>query len=969
MNNKFRNAILAVQIAFVVLTVIFIAFHIIDLARYHRGYGFDTSFAEISDWTWVKDDNTEVSISLPEKLDVEKGTPVRIYTILPDDIKDNYYLAFYNSRDCHIYVDDELRLSFDDDDSDISLGGICKPRWMFAPIGAADAGKKLLISRYDNQSDNSIFLNTYYGDALGIKNGYVSLHRFYYFFTIILAGISAAVAIIGSVLHAVFKRKIDIVEIALGIFMSALWLIFDSPSFQLTFGNYYVDGPLSYMAVLLLPVPILLYVNDTMKRRKQEIMLLLMGVSLVNASYMIAMHLTGFTNFEVNIFSIALFHTLLMVVAVFIIFRDIMDGHLHEYYIVAGGMLIFLFMGTIEAILLLTMRGRVDRTFLLAGLYIVTFSALVQQILVIHSGEREKNAAIEANVQKSHFLANMSHEIRTPINSIIGMNEMILRESRDPEIKEYAHQIDSSGRLLLGLINDVLDFSKIEAGKLEIIPVEFSTADFANDIIVLASDRAKGKNLEPVFEISEKLPSRLLGDDLHIKQIIINIVSNAVKYTKTGSVFFGMSAIPSFSDPRLYDVKFVIKDTGIGIQPENIDKLFDSFTRVDEVKNRSIEGTGLGLSIVKRLVDMMSGTITVESEYGKGSTFTVVLPLKIVDAAPIGNFAEAVDRSKSAATGEYTERFHAPDAKLLVVDDNIVNLKVVGELLKRTQIQIDTVTGGREAVGVCEKKKYDLILMDHRMPDPDGIATLHLIREDVRGKNTATPVIVLTANAFAGLKDKYLAEGFVDYLTKPIDSALLEERVMQFLPGRLVLTDFERSTAGDRDKKDRDKKEPIHRAETQENSEPAAAAPRPEKDEPAEAAAPQENKGGSSMSFADAVRGVAGMDYDATCEQFGGNEEFMRSLLETIVLDGREKIELMKKYLAEKDYEDYGIEAHAAKSTMATIAATALSEHAKKHEFAAKENNIAFIEEDSAAFIEEYGDMLNRIEAAMKSAE
>ena len=947
MNNKFRNVILAVQIAFVFLTLVFIAFHIIDLIKHDRGYGFETGFAEITDWIWVKDDNTEVSITLPEKLDVDKGTPVRIYTILPSDIKDDYYIAFYNSRDCHIYVDDELRLSFDDDDAEASIGGICKPRWMFAPIGSADAGKKLMISRYDTNSDNSIFINTYYGDALGIKTGYVSIHKFYYFFTIILAGISSAIAIIGSLLHIVFKRKIDIVEIAIGIFMSSLWLIFDSPSFQLAFGDYYVDGPLSYMAVLLLPIPILLYVNDTMKRRKQEIMLLLMAVSLVNAAYMFSMHLIGFTNFEENIISISLLHTALMLITVFVIFRDIMDGHLHEYYIVAGGMLLFLFLGTIESILVLTLRGRVDRTFLLAGLYIITFSALVQQIVVIHDGEREKNAAIEANVQKSHFLANMSHEIRTPINSIIGMNEMILRESRDPEIKEYAHQIDSSGRLLLGLINDVLDFSKIEAGKLEIIPVEFSTADFANDIIVLASDRAKGKNLEPVFEISEKLPSRLLGDDLHIKQIIINLISNAVKYTKTGSIFFGMSAIPSFSDPRLYDVKFVIRDTGIGIQPENIDKLFDSFTRVDEIKNRSIEGTGLGLSIVKRLVDMMSGTITVESDYGKGSTFTVILPLKIVDAAPIGNFAEAVGRSKSDS-GEYEERFHAPDAKLLVVDDNIVNLKVVGELLKRTQIQIDTVTGGREAVGVCEKKKYDLILMDHRMPDPDGIATLHLIREDVRGKNTATPMIVLTANAFAGLKDMYLAEGFVDYLTKPIDSALLEERVMQFLPDRLVLTDFEKTPAAQDEKP----------AEIIEEN----IAPVPE-------AEPQENKGGSSMSFADAVRGVAGMDYDATCEQFGGNEEFMRSLLETIVQDGREKIELMKKYLADKDYEDYGIEAHAAKSTMATIAATALSEHAKKHEFAAKENNIAFIEEDSAAFIEEYTDMLNRIEAALKSAE
>ena len=940
MNNKYKSVIVAIQISFVVMTAIFIAYHIIDKIRFDRDFGFESNYTEIKDWTWVQQDGTEVQIELPIKLDIGKGAPATLYTTLPDDVRDNFYFAYYNSRNSHIYVGDELRTSFDDNDPEMSLGGICKPRWIFVPITSADAGKKLLIERYDTEKDNSIFLNAYYGDAFGIKNGYVSEHRAYYYFTILLAGIAAAIAIICSILHGVFGRKIDIVEMAIGIFLAALWMVFDSPSFQLIFGNYYVDGPLSYIAILLMPIPTILYVSDTIQHRKQEVLMMLMGACTIYGAYMIAMHLTGFTSFETSTFAITTFQAITVAVVLVVIFKDIMEGHLHEYYIVAGGMLTFLFLASIEMVLIVVMRGRVDRTFLLVGLYILVFSGLVQQVLVLRNGEREKTAAIEANVQKSHFLANMSHEIRTPINSIIGMNEMILRESRDPEIKEFARQIDSSGRLLLGLINDVLDFSKIEAGKLEIIPVEFETADFANDIIVLASDRARGKNLEAVFEISEKLPSRLLGDDLHIKQIIINIISNAVKYTNSGSVFFGMSAMPSFSDPRLYDVRFVIKDTGIGIKPENIDRLFDSFTRVDEVRNRSVEGTGLGLSIVKKLVTMMNGTINVESEYGQGSTFTVVLPLKVVDAAPIGNFAEAVDRSKTPGT-EYEEKFHAPDAKLLVVDDNIVNLKVVGELLKRTQIQIDTVTGGREAVSLCQTKKYDLILMDHRMPDPDGIASLHLIREDLRGKNTDTPVIVLTANAFAGLKDKYLAEGFADYLTKPIDSALLEERVMQFLPSRLVITDFEKTAERPDDK-----------------TEPAAPQVKPE-----------ENKGGSKMSFADAIRGVAGMDYDATCEQFGGNEEFMRSLLETIIMDGREKIDLMKKYLAEKDYEDYGIEAHAAKSTMATIAAAELSAHAKKHEFAAKENNIAYIEEDSAAFLEEYTDMLNRIEAAMKSAE
>ncbi len=950
MNQANRKLIIAMQIAFVVLSAVFVFFHILDKILTERPGNFDSAFYELTDWHRIHEDGTEEPLIFPTRVDAEKGDTVKVKTILPDNLRDDYYLAFYNSRDCRIYVDSELRFVFDADSADV-WGGICSRRWFFIPITSADAGKTVTIFRYDTSTINTVFYNVYYGDAHGISQGYKAMHRLYYYCAILLGAIATAVAMIGAVMHGIFKHKIEIIEMAIGILMAALWLVFDSPSFQLTFNNYYINGPLAYMAVLLMPYPIICYINDVQKRRYEKYNVSMMIASLTVTFVLFFLHLTGISSFEHNVIVITLLQTVLIVCIIYIIMLDISRGHLAEYSIIATGTLIFLMLTSVEVFLLITMQGRIDRTFLLVGLYTLMFSGLLQQIIEIRNSEQEKKAAIEANLQKSSFLANMSHEIRTPINSIIGMNEIILRENTNPEIADYARQIDSSGRLLLGLINDVLDFSKIEAGKLEIIPGKFSTIEFANDIVVMASERAKHKNIEIVFNISESLPSVLIGDDLHIKQVIINLISNAVKYTKEGTVTFTMGVMPSFTDEKVCDIKFTVQDTGVGIKKENIDKLFDSFTRVDEKKNRSIEGTGLGLSIVRNLVDMMHGTVSVESEYGKGSTFTVILPLEVGDKTPIGNFSEAVSHF-SEKTEKYIETFHAPDAKILVVDDNAVNLRVVRELLKNTQVELDMADNGKDAVSLCAGKKYHLILMDHRMPDPDGIETLHMIREDRHGLNNTTPAVVLTANAFAGLKEKYIEEGFADYLTKPIDSKILEKTVMELLPKDLVITELE----------------PLDRTSPEssdKSTEPAGTVG----DADRETVRYSKEKGGNKMSFADAMRNVAGMDYDATSEQYGGGEEFMQSLLETVVEDGREKIELMYKYLEEKDYENYGIEAHAAKSTMATINAMDISAHAKKHEFAAKENNIDFILADSKAFLEEYAEMLNRIDEAMKNAE
>ncbi len=942
METMGRKIKIIMQVAFVVLTAFFITFHIVDHFAFNRESNFRMNFEEMNKWNWVRDDGTSEPVVFPVKLNTKKSSTVRVETTVPYDVRDGFYVAYYNMCDCDVFVDGHPRFSFREEDARV-FSGLCKRVWLFIPLNSEDAGKTIAIVNHSADCDNNMFMDTYYGDSVGIKYGYTALHSTYYYSVVLLAVISFAVMLIGSLLHILFKHRIPIIEMAVGMLLASLWLVFDSPSFQLVFENRYIDGPLSYMAILLMPLPILYYINDTQRNRHDKTYVIMSLISLSSGAILILLHVTGICSFHHHVFFIAFVQIGLTIVAIVSTSRDIMDGFLSEYVIIATGTLLFLIFAGIESVLVATVRGRVDRTFLLVGLYILSFTGLVQQIIQLRDNEEERKAAIDANIQKSSFLANISHEIRTPINSIIGMNEIILRESKDPEICDYASHIGSSGRMLLGLINDVLDFSKIEAGKMEIVPVKIDTAAFANDLIIMTAERAKAKELETIFNISPSLPREIIGDDLHIKQVMVNLVSNAVKYTNRGSVSFSMMMRPAAGSDDKQDFIFAVKDTGIGIKSENIGKLFDSFTRVDEEKNRSIEGTGLGLSIVKKLVDMMGGTISVTSEYGNGSTFTVSLPLEVSDATPIGDFGEAI-KSSSGQEGKYVESFHAPDARILVVDDNSVNIKVVQELLKRTLIKMDKAGGGRQAVTMCKEKKYDLILMDHRMPSPDGIETLHLIKDDPQGKNRETNVIVLTANAFVGLKDKYIAEGFVDYLTKPIDAKLLEQTVMKFLPAELVDTATGKETETVAEQSGAEEPEKI---KNHDNS---------------------YIKGGNLMNFADIMRRVEGMDYDATCAQYGGGEEFMKSLLETVIVDGREKVDLMYKFLAEKNYTDYGVEAHAAKSTMATIFATGVSEHAKKHEFAAKENNIEYINNDSALFLAEYTDMLNRIEDALNDA-
>ena len=392
-----------------------------------------------------------------------------------------------------------------------------------------------------------------------------------------------------------------------------------------------------------------------------------------------------------------------------------------------------------------------------------------------------KRAADEANNAKSAFLANMSHEIRTPINAIVGMNEMILRESQNPDIIGYAQNSAAASETLLSLINDILDFSKIESGKFELIEENYKLNDVINSLVTMMKPRAEKKQLSFDIKVNPETENLLFGDSVRIRQIALNILSNVVKYTKVGGLELRIDSKTTSTD-RL-DLIIEVKDTGIGIRNEDISKIFEDFKRFDAQKNKNIEGTGLGLAITNRLVAMMNGKIEVHSVYGEGSTFTVTIPQKIIGKELIGKFTD----EPSHAQEKYKTSFIAPDAEILVVDDNEMNLIVAVNLLKATQIKVDTALSGMICLKKLEKHHYDLIFMDQMMPSLDGIQTLKMALAMDNNLSKDAPIIALTANAISGARERLISEGFTDYLSKPIDIKLMEQMLMKYLPAEKVL--------------------------------------------------------------------------------------------------------------------------------------------------------------------------------------
>ena len=529
--------------------------------------------------------------------------------------------------------------------------------------------------------------------------------------------------------------------------------------------------------------------------------------------------------------------------------------------------------------------------------------------------ETQLATAKAASKAKSEFVSNMSHEIRTPINAVLGLNEMILRESRDKEITKYARDIENAGKGLLSIVNDILDFSKIEAGKLEIIPTNYDLSESVNDLFNMVSKRAADKNLLLSINVEPELPHLLYGDDVRIKQCCLNLLTNAIKYTNEGSVTISFTSKKVDYSHVMLTVHVV--DTGIGIKDKDIPKLFTAFQRIEEERNRTIEGTGLGLNIVQSLLSLMDSRLEVVSMYGEGSDFYFSVLQGVIDWEPIGDFKETYKKAVENKSG-YHELFTAPKARILVVDDTELNLTVVKGLLKQTKIQVDTAISGYDALECLKKEHYDIVFLDHRMPGMDGIETFENMLRLEGNKSKGVPVIALTANAISGAKEMYLSKGFMDYMTKPIEGKNLEEMILKYLPKDLI-EDVEIAV-----------EDGIMTLD--ENGEIEANKAKAEKEK-----------------FA----AIKGINIDDALKYTGG-AEVLEATLKEFYKNIDKNSDRIQEFVVEEDWRNYTILVHALKSSARLIGADKLSDDAKYLEKCGDDENVSEIIKKTPPLLELY---------------
>ena len=546
-------------------------------------------------------------------------------------------------------------------------------------------------------------------------------------------------------------------------------------------------------------------------------------------------------------------------------------------------------------------------------------SVMAFQSKLIEAGRRkteEQNARLvilseraEAAARaKQDFLVSMSHEIRTPLNAILGLNEMISRKTEDAAaVERYSESVRRAGEHLSSLINDILDYSKFEAGRMELVCEPYSLTSLLNDLLNLISPRAAEKGLELRVDVARDIPDKLMGSKRRIEQIVSNLLTNAVKYTDTGTVTLHVDW--ALRDKSNLDLIFRVEDTGMGIREEDQEKIFEAFHRVASVENRNIEGTGLGMAIVRRLLSQMSGAIDLKSVYGKGSVFTVTIPQQILDWRPAGGFDESFRRSR-AQLGKYHESFTAPEARVLVVDDKTVNLTVVKGLLERTLVQVDAAQSGLECLELTRRNLYHVILMDHMMPVMDGVQAMRQIRSQENGLNRDTPVVAMTANAIEGAREEYLAEGFSNYLVKPIDSRVLEALVRDYLPEALVT---------------------------------ACESPEESEDEAGE------------FAFVH-INGAMGL------RRCGSDPQKYLNILRVYLSSGAQDSGNLEYACSRNDWPAYALEVHALKSASATIGAEELSAAAREMELAARSENETYIKAHHGQMMELYARVLRELE-------
>jgi signal transduction histidine kinase/response regulator RpfG family c-di-GMP phosphodiesterase len=825
----------------------------------HENNGFDEgTYRTIESGIQLKTaDMEEHNFSLPHYLDLDSGQKCILSRKLPDGIQEGEVLFLYTANlNVRVYIGG-VCVGNDQAAAWYPLGEKIPSEWYMVKLHSSDSDQQLKICYDTGEKSFGGWLDKMYlGDKTAIIYHLLRINAF----TIVASFLILLGGIFILVYYLVALLRKEVPEYAcLSFFMimSGLQLLMHSPMRQAFMQNI---GFAQYMERILAGytvIPLLFYMIFMGKNLKDR--MILTGT----AAFLICAGTDAFMRIAFGM------------------------GGLYSLYV--------------------------------AGILALCLTLLIQFIREVEQLQLQDFAAYELNEEKSVFLAEMSHAIRTPVNTITGMNSLILRESTDPGMLDHAADIRNAVSSLLSIMDDILDFSSIETGKMQIVPAVYDLSSLINDCYNMIIMRAQGKGLTLRVENNRDIPSKLQGDEMRIRQIIINLLTNAVKYTRRGEVLFQIDYEKVSEDG--INLIIHVKDTGIGIRPENIDQLFVSYERVDEKINRGIEGTGLGLSITRQLVTLMNGQISVESEYGKGTVFTVILPQKTVSIEPIGNYSDRI-RNIRERLPQHQLWFQAPDAYVLVVDDVKMNLRVMEELFSASRMHVDLADGGEACLKAVTMQKYDLIFLDHMMPAPDGIETFRRMRQMEGNLNRDTPIIMLTANAVTGAKQQYLEEGFSDYLAKPVEEAALIEVCRKYLTSHLI---FECGTV--------QKNEPVQN---------------PEKNE-------------IIKELSELLNVEEGLKYCMNKIPF--YLEMLHDFAET------DRIRQLQEFYVCRDTDNYRITVHALKSTAKTIGADDFSEKAKELEQAAREEKWENIEENHELLVQAYGVISEKIRKILKTEE
>ena len=875
-----------------------------------------------AEWSRVLETGEEIPIDYPGKVPAERGEQVRIITDLPEVITEGEALCFSPIwQNVRIYVDGELRVDYDTAASRW-FGKNSPQRNLFVHLNQSDAGKSLeLVCSSDSKYAGNL-QPVYIGHTLSIWMHIIRESGIHTLVALLMAFLSLFCILISLALKCVYGKMLPLSYLAWTIFLCALWVLSEIDVRQLLLPNISAFTNLTYWCLMLMPLPLILYMNEIQNQRYRKLYLVPLIYSSTVFVIGTVLQVLDIVQFVEQLLYVHIGIGLAILCVMITIPLDVLFKKRHDYLPVAIGAMGLLVAAVIEIALYYINIGLTLGTFLLIGLMFLLIMAIIKTGQDLLRSERNKQQAIAARESQARFLANMSHEIRTPINAVVGMNEMILRENNVETIHEYANYVQSASSMLLGLVNDILDFSKIESGQLELVEDCYNVAGLIQTEILLLEARANDKALAIKVDVDQDIPSKLFGDELRIKQIVTNVLSNAVKYTNDGSVAFHVTYEPV--DEAKVLLQFTITDTGAGIREEDLSKLFDSFKRLEQSKNRNIEGAGLGLNIAKQLVELMQGSIEVESVYGKGSTFRISIPQVVAENRPMGMLADALSQEQSKRRPKQ-KRFTAPEAKILAVDDNYMNLSVIKGLLRRTAVQLDLVTSGQECLELTEKVKYDIIFMDHMMPDMDGVDTLRCIRSGSDNLNRDTLVIALTANAVAGCREMYLDYGFNEYVSKPIEGEALEAILAHMLPEELVIYE------------------------------------EPEKIEASTEIQNGEEQMGETEEKRIGQDALLEIDKRIGLSYVMDSDDLYKEVLQAFCEQIEEYLPQLRSCFNGSNWSAYAVIAHAIKGNAKTIGAIEFSEFSKKQEFAAKEENEEILKADFEYYMDSLLQLVEKI--------